>query len=1701
MKRIFYVILFVIIMINNTFGAILYVGQTCQTQSYSSIQAAVNAAQSGDTIKICNGTYNEAVSIDNKDLIVEGISTDPTKVVVQNNAIVFLQKSGTLKLRNMTVKATGNTAAIQTEWNAYGPHEFENLIIQGMQYGIYAQRGASKIKDVSISGAYNISLYVGNRHDILFENVKIATASTGGNGISINNSDNGIYSKYTFNKVDISSVGYCIFIGIGNKVVMDTVNASSSNSNCIIFDYNVDGEHELQNVVAKSGTNSGTTAINISRGASLLRNIYAESRASGGGNSYGIVVGNKYSTIFDNITAKSSAHEAVRIFSNDSSSSQNYTFKNITAESYSTSIRIQRSSKVVMEDVYIKSNNGDGIRLDDDSDGEHELRRIVVIAEGYGLFLQRGAKILDDITITTSSADLTQAGIHLGNKYAINANKISINATNSAKGIYIEERDSTFNNSYKFNNININSGSEGIRIKKSYQIIVDNATIESRNSDGVYFESNSNGDHILTNISIKAINGKGISIANGFQKLEDFKIEAKYGVVTTSNKNLTISKGTIKVGGANDSAGIDYTNGIIAGSLNVSNVSIIFPNTAGTSTIGIRIRKSSSSSIDSVCINGSSNAGVYTDNDASNVTIQNSIFSGYSNYGVSINSSSGSHILVTNNAFLKSSAPRAYSNSNSHKFNGNYWQGFTGNNYVDGNVRDNSPLSSPPNNRCYVELIAEYRMDYDTWQGQTVYDTSGNNLHGTAVNLESGFIFHEEKGKICGSSYMTGSDRFNGGYVKLDNLPVNTNPGAQTTVAFWMYWRGDNFVMPFGWTNYDLYFSQGSFGFNTNNSDIYGISSAGLANRWVHVVAVFTNGDVTQNELWIDGVKMNLSQRIGNPQNNNAFVSSSAGIGTFRASLVYLFKSRVDELKIWNGKLSDTEIQQIYTRERDGKDWKTGLQRNCQLPQPQLLVDYTFDYDTWQGTTVLDRSGNGRNGIANNVNSGYVYHTFSGKMCGSAYLQGSGGSNGGYIEMKNLPVDTSAGAKHTVSFWMYWDGTDSVMPFGWNIYDLWLVGNNFGFNTGGGDLYGIDATNLKNKWVHVTAVFTNRDYTLNELYINGQRQILTQKQNSIIVPNAVVSSTARIGVWVINKVYMFHTNIDEFKMWKGALDNETILQIYNNELNGREWFNGQLRQCPCQKPVLLAEYTMDSWSGTTVYDTSGNNKHGTTYNVGNGGVWQDNSGKVGKSAGFGGARPDFGGYIQLSNLNVDTSPGAKTTVAFWMYWNGFNSRMPFGWNRHDLWLNDGYFGFNTSGGDLYGISSSGLQNNWVHVVAIFTNNNIYDNELYINGVKQTLSQKLNSPIQSYAVVVNNPRIGVWNYDTNYLFRSYIDEVKIFNGALSPQDILNMYTKENGGTRWTISDMTTCQPQNQLSYLYFTWSESALTCQPLQVTIKACMDNGSDCSQPYTAGVSNIQLSATDGATWSPNSSVNIPSGNDNVTTNLIKTTAGTTSISATSASPMPSNNPIFKCQGGNCNINFKDADLTLIDYNGQSLNSVKVPNQISYKPFSQYGYTNNVPYDNVTPTLRVPTNKPDPDNSGITQYAFRSIIKDDTTGACVSNLNGQKAVTFKYNYVCGSGYYAPYCANPLPDRLFFVNNSPISRNGSTVNLTFTNGISSPFQLRLNDAGIINFSASTDVAVDNQTKTLSYTSNNFTVRPLGYIVEAWNAGDCSNSPNA
>lgn len=197
--------------------------------------------------------------------------------------------------------------------------------------------------------------------------------------------------------------------------------------------------------------------------------------------------------------------------------------------------------------------------------------------------------------------------------------------------------------------------------------------------------------------------------------------------------------------------------------------------------------------------------------------------------------------------------------------------------------------------------------------------------------------------------------------------------------------------------------------------------------------------------------------------------------------------------------------------------------------------------------------------------------------------------------------------------------------------------------------------------------------------------------------------------------------------------------------------------------VLLLH--MNDSSGAIV-DSSGAGHNGT-YN----GALYSQTGRLNTAIGF--DRSDD--YVVIDSVAVDTASGANNTVEYWMYWDGVSGVMPMGWNTsYDLWINGGCFGFNTGQGNIFGVSSAGLANRWVHVAAVFYNGvpSSDDSAIYIDGVKQSIGNCQGTTTGSRTVT---PQVIVSGWGPGgYRFGGNIDEFAVYDRALTDSEVLNHY---------------------------------------------------------------------------------------------------------------------------------------------------------------------------------------------------------------------------------------------------------------------------------------------------------------------------------------
>ena len=187
--------------------------------------------------------------------------------------------------------------------------------------------------------------------------------------------------------------------------------------------------------------------------------------------------------------------------------------------------------------------------------------------------------------------------------------------------------------------------------------------------------------------------------------------------------------------------------------------------------------------------------------------------------------------------------------------------------------------------------------------------TSYGLIGGIGATLVNGVGFSSING---GSLFFDGSN---------DYMPFNISSYTNSimTIELWANLRNFSLTMPFGFYEYDVLTYLGGMGFNTNNSDLYGISSStvtslGIANRWTHYIfEMRTDVSYTNNKIYINGNIQSLSNLIGSE--NAAKRNFNDGIGRisgYNFNTSYAMPMNLGSFKIYNRALTTQEVFQNY---------------------------------------------------------------------------------------------------------------------------------------------------------------------------------------------------------------------------------------------------------------------------------------------------------------------------------------------------------------------------------------------------------------------------------------------------------------------------------------------------------------------------------------------------------------------------------------------------------------------------------------------------------------------------------------------------------------------------------------------------------------------------------------------------------------------
>lgn len=455
--------------------------------------------------------------------------------------------------------------------------------------------------------------------------------------------------------------------------------------------------------------------------------------------------------------------------------------------------------------------------------------------------------------------------------------------------------------------------------------------------------------------------------------------------------------------------------------------------------------------------------------------------------------------------------------------------------YASGQAR----VGSSARNALTSGLVGYWTMD-GADIGNSFKDTSGNGYNGYLVGTNNATSSRKTIGKV-GQGFTFGG--LNTGSINLGSstaldpnrftiagwIYVNT---PQTYTYNYLYSNARDCCSVYNGIEFRVNGAGALAGGIWNSSQTTIVSSSGLiaTSTWTHVAFSY---DGSNMRLYKDGKLIKTQAQTtdpGSPASFNTYIGSM-GNGN---GVVYTLDGKMDDWRLYNRALSDSEVAQMYTSAA------VHVGQSSTASNSSGLVGYwTFDGPNmnWKTGKALDSSGNGNDGVL--VNVGTTTAPTIGKVGQALQFNGSNS----YVSVPNSsslnPTNLTASvwAKSNVSTW-----------------------NNYGFLLSKRDVYIIHPTQSgtvvnfyinNGSWVSVgctptTAITSWNMYTMTwdgttlRCYINGVAGGSSTPGGSI---NTSDTGELDIGKDDGQSRY-FNGSEDEVRLYNRALSASEVRQLY-----------------------------------------------------------------------------------------------------------------------------------------------------------------------------------------------------------------------------------------------------------------------------------------------------------------------------------------------------------------------------------------------------------------------------------------------------------------------------------------------------------------------------------------------------------------------------
>ena len=677
------------------------------------------------------------------------------------------------------------------------------------------------------------------------------------------------------------------------------------------------------------------------------------------------------------------------------------------------------------------------------------------------------------------------------------------------------------------------------------------------------------------------------------------------------------------------------------------------------------------------------------------------------------------------------------------------------------NTADASMLTQAPNN---FGLVGYWSMEGG--KGATVTDFSGKGNVGTMTNMDPATDWIT--GKVGKSLDFDGTDDF----VNLGSAS-NLNPTSSITLSAWIRIDGGNNTYrdiisrwdSAGGVNERTYI----IGVNNSNALYFAISSDGTdggasiatdpatatTDTWLHVLGTW---DGTTMRLYKNGVEVATALQNAMMSSPNTRTGIGATIGRAGDSQVSLFNGAVDDVRLYNRALSASEALLLFGR--------TAQYRPARQSYNDGLVFYApLDEEGLQAKNY-GSAGARIGSLTNFALSGSTSNWVAGKRNGALNFDGTNdfvnfGNQSGLYLRSNLSVfawiKTSSAYQSVVSWGSA--GTGGVANGQYGI-------GTFGSLCGGSGrlaLYLASAWRCSASaindgvWHHVGYTFDSSGNL--QYYIDGATSgsvIATGTQFSAGASNSLVFGTDDTTA---NYNFPFNGSLDEVRIYNRVLSSTEVSQLYADTGLRKARISTSINGIAPEG--LVAWHTFDGpyLNTTTSTDRSGQGKDGTLS-----GTPTPTIGKVGQALKFNGSTS----YVTTPTVSTPSA----ISVAAWVYSANYGAAMfvvqkAVVNSQWQLFFENGNLYWATSNHDLSCTAPS--NDNWHHLVATQTGSS---GRLYIDGVQCATGESVPAIGQGTGLIW----IGAHDSGPGYLFNGKIDDIRIYNKALSAAEVLTLYNQ-------------------------------------------------------------------------------------------------------------------------------------------------------------------------------------------------------------------------------------------------------------------------------------------------------------------------------------